>query len=368
MSFTTIISPEELHERLGDPELVIFDCRHSLADFALGRRLYDESHVPGAFFAAVEEDLAGTKTGKNGRHPLPDPETFARFLGACGVNDATQIVAYDAGADMFAPRLWFLSPLDRSRRRRNSRRRLHALERTRISRDGRLRAAGHVTERSTIRLRPGLLVDAQYVLAHLDAAEMQLLDARAKERYTGETEPIDPVAGHIPGARQSLVQRKLRTRRQAQITRRAARRVRTSRPRSKPDRASMRLRRLLSGQSTRDAARRPRRLAHLQRIVERMGLRSLTPDRNGALMLYRARTGLADARHRSLCPLSDIWPSVPKSTLACSFRQPLRGWRDGERFCDCARGRSFDAPRRGSRASSSGVGDCEKSRHVSTKQ
>ena len=106
--FTTIISPEALHERLGSSDLVILDCRHSLADFALGRRLYDESHIPGAFFAGVEEDLAGPKTGKNGRHPLPDPQTFARFLSERGVNDATQIVAYDAGADMFAARLWFL--------------------------------------------------------------------------------------------------------------------------------------------------------------------------------------------------------------------------------------------------------------------
>ena len=106
MPFTTIISAEDLRERLGDPELVVFDCRHSLANFALGRQLYDESHVPGAFFAAVEENLAGTKTGKNGRHPMPAPDTFARFLGACGVNDSTQIVAYDAGADIFAPRLW----------------------------------------------------------------------------------------------------------------------------------------------------------------------------------------------------------------------------------------------------------------------
>ena len=200
MSFTTIISAEELYERLGDPELVIFDCRHSLANFALGRRLYDESHVPGAFFAAVEEDLAGTKTGKNGRHPLPDPDTFVRFLGACGVDDATQIVAYDAGADIFAPRLWFLSRwighdavaiLDGGFTHWNVRGYPVTAASAQPVRDGTV----------TIRLRPELLVDAQYVIAHLDAAEMQLLDARSKERYTGETEPLDPVAGHIPGAR-----------------------------------------------------------------------------------------------------------------------------------------------------------------------
>jgi thiosulfate/3-mercaptopyruvate sulfurtransferase len=198
--YATVIAPEELHERLGDPGLVVFDCRHSLADFALGRRLYDESHVPGAFFADVEHDLTGAKTGRNGRHPLPDPETFARFLRVRGVDDATQLVAYDAGADMFAPRFWLLS-------------RWIGHDAVAIL-DGGFAAwdasgfavtaapsepAGEGT--LTVRLRPELLVDARYVLDHLDSPEMQLLDARAKERFTGETEPIDPIGGHIPGAK-----------------------------------------------------------------------------------------------------------------------------------------------------------------------
>ena len=110
-NFATFPDPKTLPKSVtfGDPDVIVLDCRHALADFALGRRLYDESHVPGAFFAAVEEDLAGTKTGANGRHPLPDPERFARFLREFGVDDTTQIVAYDAGGDMFAPRLWFLA-------------------------------------------------------------------------------------------------------------------------------------------------------------------------------------------------------------------------------------------------------------------
>ncbi|HKE37298.1 MAG TPA: rhodanese-like domain-containing protein, partial [Candidatus Baltobacteraceae bacterium] len=84
--FTTIVSVRELRDRLDDPKVVVLDCRHSLQDFGLGERLYDEGHVPGAFFAAVEEDLAGPKTGRNGRHPLPDPEVFARFLRGLGVD------------------------------------------------------------------------------------------------------------------------------------------------------------------------------------------------------------------------------------------------------------------------------------------
>jgi len=197
--FTTIISPQALHERLGDPQVAIFDCRHALADESLGRRLYDESHVPGAFFASVEENLAGDKTGVNGRHPLPDPQAFARFLRAAGVDDATQIVAYDAGADMFAPRFWFLSRwighddvavLDGGFQAWRADGFPVTSQASKALREGTL----------TARVRPEYLVDASYVLQRLHAPEMQLVDARAHERFAGDVEPIDPVAGHIPGA------------------------------------------------------------------------------------------------------------------------------------------------------------------------
>jgi thiosulfate/3-mercaptopyruvate sulfurtransferase len=199
VAFTTIVAPRELYERLGSPGLVVIDCRHSLADFALGRRWYDESHIPGAFFAGVEEDLAGEKTGTNGRHPLPDPDSFARFLADLGVDDETQIVAYDGGGDMFAARLWFLC-------------RWIGHDAVAIL-DGGLAAwtkAGYpITAapperarqaRITLRLHPEMVVDARYVLANLHDPSMQLLDARAKERFSGEIEPIDPVGGHLPGA------------------------------------------------------------------------------------------------------------------------------------------------------------------------
>jgi thiosulfate/3-mercaptopyruvate sulfurtransferase len=199
--FTTAISPEALRERLDSSDLVIFDCRHSLADFALGRRLYDEAHIPGAFFADVEDDLAGPKTGKNGRHPLPDPQTFGSFLRARGVNDATQIVAYDAGADIFAARLWFLcrwighdatAVLDGGLGAWNALAFPLTAAPPDPAREGRL----------TVALRPELVVAADFVLAHINSAEMHLIDARALERFSGETESIDPVGGHIPGAKQ----------------------------------------------------------------------------------------------------------------------------------------------------------------------
>ncbi len=149
----------------------------------------------------------------------------------------------------------------------------------------------------TIRLRPELLVDAQYVHAHLKAAEMQLLDARVEGALYGRNGAARSGRRTYSGRKASLVQRKFQTRPQAQITRGAARRFRTSRPRSNPNRASMRLRRLLSGQSTRNAARRLRRFANLQRIVERMDRRPVTPHCNG-IVAHRRRVGRSreDAR------------------------------------------------------------------------
>ncbi|MBV9333887.1 MAG: sulfurtransferase [Candidatus Eremiobacteraeota bacterium] len=201
MTFTTIISPEQLHERLGSSGLAIFDCRHSLADFALGRRLYDESHIPGAFFADAEIDLSGAKTGTNGRHPLPDPESLARFLRVRGVGDDTQIVAYDDGGDIFAPRFWFLARwighdavavLDGGLSAWKARGYPVTAARVQPVREGAL----------TIRLHPEYVVEAAYVQQHLRRDDMQLIDARANDRYSGAAGGgMDPVAGHIPGAK-----------------------------------------------------------------------------------------------------------------------------------------------------------------------
>ncbi|HEU5480306.1 MAG TPA: sulfurtransferase [Candidatus Tumulicola sp.] len=197
--YTTVVAPSVVREHLEDPAYLVVDCRHSLADFSLGKRLYDEAHVPGAFFADVEYDLAGPKTGANGRHPMPDPEAFARFLRARGAGDATQIVAYDAGADMFAARLWFLCRWIGH----------HAV----AVLDGGFAAwvaAGYPVTAAPeqpqregtleVRLHPELVVDADYVLQRLRDPGMQLLDARAEDRFAGQNETVDPVAGHIPGA------------------------------------------------------------------------------------------------------------------------------------------------------------------------
>jgi thiosulfate/3-mercaptopyruvate sulfurtransferase len=198
--WNTVIYAASVAEAIGSSDLTIVDCRHSLADFSLGKRLYDAGHLPGAFFADVEYDLAGKKTGSNGRHPLPDPDEFAAFLRGLGVNDDTQIVAYDAGADMFAARFWFLC-------------RWIGHEAVAVLDGGypgwanggypvSTQAHTPVREGNLVaRVRDEMVVDTGFVSARLDSGEMQLLDARGADRFAGQNETVDPIPGHIPGAR-----------------------------------------------------------------------------------------------------------------------------------------------------------------------
>lgn len=198
--FRTLVSVEDLRAHLGDPDWVIVDCRHSLLDFQAGERAYAQGHIPGAFFARVEEDLAGEKNGRNGRHPLPDPQTFAAFLRELGVNETTQLIAYDAGGDMFAARLWFLA-------------RYIGHEIAAVLDGGIaawIAAGGALTNapakrprNGTIaaRPRPEMIVDSRAVLASLPSHSLEIVDARGADRFAGENETIDPVGGHIPGAR-----------------------------------------------------------------------------------------------------------------------------------------------------------------------
>ena len=196
---STIVSVDDVKAHLADPSWVLVDCRHLLADFSAGRKLYESGHIAGAFFAYVEDHLAGERTGKNGRHPLPDWREFGDFMRALGVNDGTQVVAYDAGADMFAARLWYLL-------------RLTGHDKVAVL-DGGFTAwvaAGGAVETAeppkpgggtmSVRVRPELMVDASDVLRALDSLEFTLLDARGADRFAGQNEVIDPVAGHIPGA------------------------------------------------------------------------------------------------------------------------------------------------------------------------
>src|SRR5258708_33069067 len=103
-----LVTTEELAAHLDDPKWVVFDTRHDLMDVEKGRRAYVAGHIPGAFFLHTDEDLSGTRTGKNVRHPLPDLDTFAAKMNACGVAPGVQVVAYDDLCGHFAVRLWWL--------------------------------------------------------------------------------------------------------------------------------------------------------------------------------------------------------------------------------------------------------------------
>jgi thiosulfate/3-mercaptopyruvate sulfurtransferase len=197
--FTSLIAAGELARNLADPDWVVCDCRHDLADYAAGRRAYAQGHVPGARFLHLDEDLSGPKTGTNGRHPLPHPMTLALRLGALGIDNGKQAVAYDASGGPYAARLWWM---------------MRWLGHSRVAvLDGGWQAwvdGGHSVSTDaatpqpttyTPRPHPDLAVDSAYVAAHLDDATSTVLDARSADRFRGENETLDPVAGHIPGAR-----------------------------------------------------------------------------------------------------------------------------------------------------------------------
>ncbi|HEX2830905.1 MAG TPA: sulfurtransferase [Burkholderiales bacterium] len=196
--FTTLISAEELAANLRKPDWAIFDCRHDLADYEHGRRAYRESHIPGAAFVHLDEDLSGPKTGGNGRHPLPHSRTFALRLGALGVGNTTQVVAYDASGGYYGARLWWM---------------LRWLGHTRVAvldggwqrwtqRGFEVSTEVPVPQPTTFAIlaRPRAAVDAAFVASHLDDAKTLVVDARSPDRFRGENETLDPVAGHIPGA------------------------------------------------------------------------------------------------------------------------------------------------------------------------
>lgn len=172
-------------------------------DHSAGARAYAEGHLPGAAFLAIESDLSGPQTGSNGRHPLPDAATFSACLASLGARETTLVVAYDASGGMFASRLWWLcrwighlktAVLD------------GGLQKWQAM-DGPLTTEPFKAKRrGTMSVRPSLspIWTTEHVSAWVDAGAENdiaiLMDARAPERFRGEVEPLDPVAGHIPGA------------------------------------------------------------------------------------------------------------------------------------------------------------------------
>ena len=196
MPYTTIVTTDTLAAHLADPRWILVDCRFDLQDEELGRTQYLAAHVPGAAYASLAHDLAGKKSGKNGRHPLPSVDEFAAIVRRLGISRDSQVVAYDQDAGMYASRFWWM-----------------------------LRYAGHDTAavldggwaKWAAEQRPSRGGDEPQVPGDFVAAprperrlavddvtrlpdSILLVDARSPERFEGRTEPLDRVAGHIPGA------------------------------------------------------------------------------------------------------------------------------------------------------------------------
>ncbi len=199
MPHTTIIAPNTAQAHLDDPTWAFIDCRFSLANTERGRQAYREAHLPGAVYAHLDDDLsAPIRPGLTGRHPLPTPEVFAETASRWGIDTEVQVVAYDDFGGGIAARLWWMlrwlghdavAVLDGG---------FPAWQRL-----GLPTRSGDETRPARTFLpqpRPSWIADADAVNTLRTDATYCLLDARAATRYRGEHEPLDPVAGHIPGA------------------------------------------------------------------------------------------------------------------------------------------------------------------------
>jgi thiosulfate/3-mercaptopyruvate sulfurtransferase len=202
--YTTLIDAAALAAHVDDPAWVIVDCRHDLLDLAAGRAAYAAGHIPHAAFADVETQLSGAKRGADGafrgRHPLPEKDAFVELLRSLGVNDGSQVVAYDAHGGMFAARLWWMlrwigheavAVLD------------GGVPAWQAAGQPLVMEASPPRRRGQIALRASLVttVDVNDVLRNVEYGGRTVVDARAPDRFRGENETIDPVGGHIPGAR-----------------------------------------------------------------------------------------------------------------------------------------------------------------------
>lgn len=195
---TTLAETHVLARHLDDPGWVVVDCRFVLTDPGAGRRAHALGHIPGARYAHLNDDLSSPVTAVSGRHPLPSPERLAEKLSAWGIGHGKQVVVYDDSFGAMASRLWWLlrwlgheavAVLDGG---------LPKWQREKLPMTTELPAC----RPAHFRARPNdaLWVDAASIAHGLENGSVRLLDARAEERFSGEIEPLDRIAGHVPGA------------------------------------------------------------------------------------------------------------------------------------------------------------------------
>ena len=190
----TLVDTSTVAGRLADPDWAIVDCRHRLTDPEFGEAAYLDSHIAGAVFAHADRALSGEPVTDRGRHPLPDPGTLRSRFGALGIDSRTQVVAYDDAGGAIAGRLWWML-------------RYMGHARAAVLDGGwpAWTAAGGAT-RGGVESRPARTFEGEprrewVVTVDEVSSARRLVDSREPARYRGETEPVDRVAGHIPGAR-----------------------------------------------------------------------------------------------------------------------------------------------------------------------
>ena len=199
--YTTLISADNLAERLSSApdNVLVFDCSFDLANPNAGEQAYAAGHIPGARYLHLDRDLSGAKTGKNGRHPLPSRDALVAMLAKQGLKQHQQVVAYDAQGGTYAARLWWMlrwlghdsvAVLDGGLQAWQASGRKLDTALPAPAAQGDFKAAAPLA----------VTVDAQHVLANIKGGEQVVVDARSPDRYRGENETIDPVAGHSPGA------------------------------------------------------------------------------------------------------------------------------------------------------------------------
>lgn len=204
MSHDTLVSADTLRALLaGEEPPLVLDASFDLADTAAGERAYAAAHIPGSLYVHLDRDLCAARTGRNGRHPLPDRADFARTAGRFGITPQTQVVVLDRQGSMYAARLWWM---------------LRWLGHERVAvLDGGfvawLSAGGEATNGApdaqafSAAQAQGAYPERPSRVGSIDAITLAgvlgrdaLIDARSPERFRGDREPIDPIAGHIPGA------------------------------------------------------------------------------------------------------------------------------------------------------------------------
>jgi thiosulfate/3-mercaptopyruvate sulfurtransferase len=197
--FTTLIDANTLSEQLSREDLTLFDCRFDLGNVSWGETEYARAHLPGALYLHLDRDLSSPISAHSGRHPLPDPGSYAARLAALGVTPESQIVAYDQGNGAYGARLWWLA-------------RWIGLRNVAVLDGGMAawRAAGLPLETAvrtpkpsafTPTVTPNAWVTSDAVDELRQRPGNLLVDARGAERFAGRNETLDPVAGHVPGAR-----------------------------------------------------------------------------------------------------------------------------------------------------------------------